>query len=75
MKELRFSLKIPAHEYIKFYQGMARAVYVTDCYGRSIQFPAVVLKPFVTKDGIYGHFLLRIDDNNKLIDITKTGEL
>jgi len=75
MKELRFSLKIPAREYIKFYQGMARAVYVKDCHGRSIQFPADALKPFVTKDGIYGHFIIRTSDQNKLIDIKKIGEL
>ncbi|NOZ51889.1 MAG: DUF2835 domain-containing protein [Gammaproteobacteria bacterium] len=74
MREFCFNLKISAHEYVKYYQGIARAVYVKDKNGKSIQFPADVLKPFITKDGIYGYFIIRIDDRNKLIDIKKVAE-
>lgn len=71
MREYRFRLSIPASEYVAYYQGVARQVVVTLASGQNIQFPADALRPFVTHEGVYGYFILTIDENNKLLDLSR----
>jgi hypothetical protein len=42
-----------------------------DSEGRRIRFPALALRPFVMHDGVNGVFVLRVDENNKLIDLRR----
>lgn len=71
MQSIRFYLAIPADRYLAYYQGRVRYVVATSFDGRRIQFPANILRPFLGRDGIYGEFVLRYDDNHKLLGIER----
>ena len=71
MRELRFSLRIHADDYLAYYRGSARNVIVTAENGLRIQFPAAVLQRFVTRDGIAGRFAIRFDAKNRFVDIRR----
>ena len=73
-QQIRFRLAISADEYLAYYKGSARAVVVVAEDGRSLRFPAGALQPFVTHQGIHGHFELRFDDNNKLQGLRRIGD-
>ena len=71
MKEVYFTLRISRHDYLRYYRGSARHVIAKAHDGRTIQFPANILRPFVTRAGIAGNFVLYLDENNKLVTIKK----
>ena len=64
-------LKIEAAAYQKMYRGDAQNVVALDIEGRTIQFPAASLRPFVTREGIEGVFVIQVDEANRLIDIQR----
>lgn len=65
------SLSIPADEYIKLYQGQARSVYAHTMDGRSVRFPASILQPFITHEGIYGRFAIEFDQSQRFKQIIR----
>jgi len=69
MKIYKFSLNISADEMKLHYSGARKYVHISGINGRSIQFPAHNLRQFVGKDGVHGKFEMKVDENNKLIDI------
>ncbi|MDH4275121.1 MAG: DUF2835 domain-containing protein [Gammaproteobacteria bacterium] len=72
MAKLRVHLALPYAEYMKFYQGQARAVSARTTDGRTIQFPARSLQPFLTHQGIYGEFEIEFsDDAHKLVGVRR----
>ena len=71
MPELRVPLVIPSDEYKQYYSGTAKHVIAKAADGRNVQFPANVLRPFLTHMGIHGEFILVFDDNFKFIDIRR----
>ena len=73
MKEFQFSLHISRDEYLRYYQGQAVAVVVTDKEGRSIRFPANALRTHVDHTGIHGRFRLITDDQHKLQRLERIG--
>jgi hypothetical protein len=73
MTEYRFQLAIPAEKYLAYYEGAAQQVVVTLASGQRLQFPADSLRPFVSHDGVYGEFVLRVDANNKLLALERVG--
>ncbi|MEE9422868.1 MAG: DUF2835 domain-containing protein [Gammaproteobacteria bacterium] len=68
-QEIAFNLDISAQELQRYYLGSANVVNVIADDGRRIQFPVSALRPYVLHDGVKGHFVMRVDDCNKLIDI------
>ncbi|NOX76433.1 MAG: DUF2835 domain-containing protein [Gammaproteobacteria bacterium] len=74
MRAYRFRLSIPAEEYLAYYQGTASQVVVALSNGVNLQFPAGNLRPFVSHEGVYGRFVLRVDDNNKLQNLERVGD-
>jgi hypothetical protein len=75
MQEITFKLNIPTERYMRYYRGQARAVVVKGFDGRTVQFPADALRPFVTHNGVSGIFVIRFDQNNKLVGIEKIRNL
>lgn len=73
-KKLRFALNIPQDVLLSYYEGTARAVAVKSLDGRSIQFPANVLRRFVTSDGVQGIFEMEFDENNKFVSMQRVGD-
>jgi|AMFO01.1.fsa_nt_gi Protein of unknown function (DUF2835). len=74
MPEFRFRLAISAQHYLAFYEGAAQQVVVTLANGQSLQFPAESLRSFVTREGVHGAFVLRVDANNKLQALERVGD-
>lgn len=70
-REFVVTLDISAAAYQRMYRGDARQVLAQDLQGRRIRFPASALRPFVTRAGVSGVFVLRVDGRNKLIDIRR----
>ncbi|GMQ88329.1 MAG: hypothetical protein BMS9Abin08_1567 [Gammaproteobacteria bacterium] len=64
-------LSIEAAAYQKMYGGQAQHVVALDVEGCTIQFPAASLRSFVTHEGIQGVFVIRVDENNRLVDIQR----
>jgi hypothetical protein len=73
VQKIRFYVHLSAEKYQAYYQGHANAVVVRAYDGRTLQFPANVLRPFLTHKGIYGEFEVEIDHNNKLQNIQRVG--
>jgi uncharacterized protein YqjF (DUF2071 family) len=65
------TLNISAEAYQRMYRGEAHNVIARDAKGRSVQFPALSLRKFVTSEGVHGTFLIRVDDNHRLVDIQR----
>jgi hypothetical protein len=74
MPEFRFRLAISAEKYLAYYEGAAQAVVVTLASGQNLQFPAESLRSFVTRDGVHGEFILRVDANYKLQTLERVGD-
>ena len=70
----RFALSIPGDVYLSYYEGAARTVVVKSFDGRSIQFPANILRKFVNRDGIQGVFEVEFDEDNKFVNIRRVDE-
>lgn len=71
MKSLQVSISISRDEYLKWYQGAASTVYTTTTTGEKVRFPAAILRPFITHQGISGTFAIYIDENNKFKEIRR----
>ena len=67
-------LAISADEFVRLYQGAARAVVARARNGQTVQFPANSLTRFVLHDGVHGSFRLEIDADNKLQSIDRIGQ-
>ena len=74
MREYRFRIALSAERYLAHYQGVVHGVVVTADDGTRLEFPAENLRPFVTHDGVYGRFSLRVDANNKLQSLQRLGD-
>ncbi|MFQ5828683.1 MAG: DUF2835 domain-containing protein [Candidatus Methylomirabilia bacterium] len=75
MPEIRFSLRIPLEEYFAYYEGAAESVIATASDGRTVQFPARLLRQFLTWKGVFGEFVIEYDDHHKLVAIEKVRDL
>lgn len=71
MPEVRVSLAISSHKYLAYYKGVADTVVTRAADGRKVKFPARVLRPFLTHDGIDGEFVIKFNDCQKFIGIKK----
>ena len=69
MGSIAVTLAINTQEYARLYRGQARDVICTAKDGRTVQFPATVLRQFLTHDGIYGEFEIFFTSDNKFSKI------
>ncbi|HFD33366.1 MAG TPA: DUF2835 family protein [Gammaproteobacteria bacterium] len=70
MTEHDFVLHLSAEEYLRFYEGVAKAIQVESTSGKTIRFPANKMRQFVLADGIHGTFRMQLE-NNKIISIIR----
>jgi hypothetical protein len=73
-KEYIVPLNITADAYRRLYSGDARNVLAHDQEGRTIQFPASSLRPFVTHEGIRGTFIVRVNEHSRLAGVRRLGD-
>lgn len=71
MSHLIVPLRITQEEYLAWYQGAANMVSANSIDGKRVQFPANILRPFITHDGIDGTFAIYFDENNKFKEIKR----
>lgn len=64
-------LYISPDEYQRWYQGSAQNVLAYTLDGRSVRFPAPILRQFVTREGIKGQFRIHFDAHNRFKNIEK----
>ena len=64
-------LAITVEHLKRVYRGSAQEVVARSRDGRVVRFPATILKPFVTVDGVHGSFRIRFDENNRFYDIER----
>lgn len=64
-------LDIPADEYVRLYHGIVKNVLTKAVDGRTIQFPARILQPFVGHHGVQGQFLIYFDEAGKFAKIER----
>ncbi len=65
MHRFEFILHISSLEYLPYYRGEVKNVLARCADGRTVQFPATLLTPFVTSSGIRGNFVMTCDDDGK----------
>ncbi len=68
---VHFNLNILYDDYLAFYQGAAHSVSVVADDGRRIEFPANLVRRYLTRDGIRGRFELEFDGQHKLIELRR----
>ena len=71
MPAITFNLAITKEQMLKYYQGRAQTVTVTSIEGKTIQFPANILRQFVEEEGVYGKFTIEFDNNGKFSSISR----
>ena len=71
MPTVQIKLAISSTEYSRYYRGQASNVICKAKDGRTVQFPAAVLRPYLTHDGIFGEFNIEFSDQNKFLEIKK----
>ena len=66
MPNLIVPIKISSNQYLSYYQGKIKNISARSIDGRQVIFPANVLKPYVTSQGVSGVFKLNYDNKGKL---------
>ena len=74
MHEIRFRLNISNQKFLAYYRGEASNVETRSVDGRTVLFPANILRPFVRHDGIAGLFALVYDEQNRFVEIKRVGD-
>ena len=75
MAKITVELNITESEILRYYQGGATDVSAMSIDGRTVRFPARVIRPFVTKLGVQGVFDIYFDDSGKFIDIKEVRKV
>lgn len=71
MPTLVVNLTIAPEEYQCMYAGAAKHVSAMSVDGRRVQFPANILRPYVTREGIRGRFMIRFTADNRFESIRR----
>ncbi len=66
-------LNITSAEFEHYYAQNINSVIATSHDGQRVQFPAKILRPFVTVSGVQGRFKLVMDKNKKLKSISRVN--
>ncbi|BCE01698.1 DUF2835 domain-containing protein [Marinicellulosiphila megalodicopiae] len=69
--QLTFNINIPYEDFEAVYRGAAKSVLANSEQGKSVRFPADILRPFLTRDGIVGRFCVQFDANHKFSGIKR----
>jgi hypothetical protein len=63
LNRLEFSLAISADQLERYYRGRVREVLAYTYDGRRVRFPLSLLRPFVSRQGVQGHFRIFFDQS------------
>ena len=71
MGSIMVTLAINTQEYARLYRGRARDVMCAAKDGRTVRFPATVLRQFLTHNGIHGEFEIFFSTDNRFSKIER----
>ena len=71
--QVRFSLRIAPEQMEEYYRGAVDKVAAVAEDGRTIYFPARVLRSFVTHAGVVGSFVMRYDSRGRFHSMERVG--
>lgn len=71
MPQLDIELRLPAHEFLRYYRAPGARVIARARDGRRVQFPASALQRFVDHSGVHGWFRLEFDATGRLLGIRR----
>ncbi len=71
MLRLHLDISLSADEFLRVYQGTANRVLVRSREGRTVSLPARHLQKFLTREGVYGSFVLTFDASGKMISLVR----
>ena len=74
MQTITVELNISPERFQTYYQGIVENVVATASDGRTVQFPARVLRPFLSYQGIQGTFEITIDAHLKFQSIRRMSQ-
>ena len=74
MQTVTVSLRISSRRFQAYYEGSVDSVVARSDDGRIVQFPARVLRPFVSRRGIEGVFEITFSSRQKFHSIKKIKE-
>ena len=74
MQTVTVRLNISPESFQVYYQGIVENVQANASDGRCVQFPARVLRPFLSYQGIQGSFEITYDANLKFQSIRRADE-
>jgi hypothetical protein len=74
MQTVTVRLKISPERFQAYYQGVVEYVVAQSIDGRTIQFPARVLRPFVSHQGVQGTFEITFDATLKFQSICRAKD-
>ncbi len=70
-QRMRVVLNISSHQLSQYYEGAIDSVVAKAADGRTVKFPANILRSVVQDDGVYGMFELAFDKHNKFVSIRR----
>ena len=71
MSSIIVQLNIYADEFQRLYEGSAKDVTARSSDGRRVRFPANILRPYVTHNGVQGTFAIHFSADNRFQSIEK----
>ncbi len=71
MQEVIVDLLISTDQYLKRYHNPGAIVHTTSVDGRSVQFPASILQPYLLHSGIKGRFRISFTNAGKFQGIDR----
>lgn len=71
MRSIYVQLNIRPEEFQLLYEGVAKTVNARSLDGRTVKFPANILRPFVTHAGVVGTFAIHFSEENRFTGIEK----
>lgn len=74
LQRLHVVLNISPDKLLYYYEGEVNAVVAKTTDGRTIRFPANVLRSVVQKYGVHGTFELVFDEQNKFVSIRRIND-
>ena len=71
MPSICVPLSISKDELLRWYSGEAKDVTAFALDGRSVRFPADVIRPFVMQDGVHGYFEIHFSSEGKFEEMCR----
>ncbi len=70
-QRMRVVLNISSYQLSQYYEGAVDSVVAKATDGRTVKFPANILRSVVQDGGVYGMFELAFDKHNKFVSIRR----